>query len=504
MIRIRTEMLRPGRDALSKENQGRDPDLRFRPAAEELAEMGRTSPTRLSRAQATRWMEHPDELVVAFFVRQFAAAIPDLTRKGGPLAGLDPLRFVSARAHAQATEAAETWTPLLDVIVDAVGRDYYVEHETRYVERLEALHDWLRSLDDPEDLRPLAELDSPAIRHAQLYVARTIPESLIPHWIRSGSDVTFALRNEPMLNRHAPALLVHLLSMDEATRTTFRGELEDVNGRLDGPLGPEDSARVVEAALEHSALLELALLLPSLHLTDRRLTALADPSTAPPRLLAAAVAHPDASKALRRKAMAGELASPSLFANHADTPGEVLEGLWTRFGTEVGKAVIAHDNCPDEVAVRIVIDGSLDALEHASPSFGRGRVALAVLRFGPGWDEDVLRALLNSKDPGPMYGPALAVAFRMGLPDRDLNWVGERILERTREQRPIPVPRDLLEDVLEQADKPIRERLITGLPYVETFSFDEEAMWEEWDRWEATTHTLRPRAARSASRSRRV
>src|SRR5690606_585700 len=201
------------------------------------------------------------------------------------------------------------------------------------------------SVDDPDDLVPLAAFGSSAVRHYQLEKAKTIPEALIPHWIRTERDAYRVLFNRHILQRHAPAIMLHIFSLSfsgmrdfaEVLDTTLQSKFfaqtdEDYADRLiDRALGSKDRAFWTVAP----ALAVVIDRLPKIR--TRRIEELLDTPVVlqDKRLQVSLVLHPSAPQNIDPLQLAAERQFFVELVSHPSASARLLRKAWQRFGFHV-------------------------------------------------------------------------------------------------------------------------------------------------------------------------
>lgn len=472
-MRIRTKVRNASEADLvsAREAQG----IEFRPTRDELLLLARTSTDRVTEALARRWSEHPDELVAMMFVRTHLGAVAS----NRTLMLREIHTRISERAVRDAEQGGDDWTPLLDVLVDVAGGDGMVRQVTGYEKRLRKLHAWIRRVSDPAELVPLAQLDSSAIRYAQLEIARTIPEELLAHWIQGGGDMMRVLRNDQLARRHAPALLLHLFELGIREVLELEEDIREIEPRWLRGTDQAYADLVIDRALgvssedpwtaSYRGVLGWVIdKLPDID-PERIRSLVADTSRDFPKsdLLASLVLHPSAPPEIRRDLLAGKFGFGANLLMHACADAEFLRAAWRRGGEKAVEMIYLHPNTPADVAVQLIASWDGWREEIGVPPLAQHAEAAVMLATAGGLRKanEVLALYAASAQLDRRRGQesVIETALSVIVAHED---VGEDVvshIEMLASRGALRISPALYARLLSDDDQVIRERLINSL-----------------------------------------
>lgn len=443
----------------------REHGIDFRDLQTELYALAISSQERLTKEELVRWAHHPDEMVPIMLARLHGNEH-------------DVCQYVAERALRDAEAEGVVWTPLLDALSDPIAR----ARDLRYIDidafdqRHRELRSWVESVDDPDDLVPLAAFGSYAVRHYQLEKAKTIPEALIPHWIRTERDAYRVLSNRHILQRHAPAIMLHIFSLSfsgmrdfaEVLDTTLQSKFfaqtdEDYADRLiDRALGSKDRAFWTVAP----ALAVVIDRLPKIR--TRRIEELLDTPVVlqDKRLQVSLVLHPSAPQNIDPLQLAAERQFFVELVSHPSASARLLRKAWQRFGFHVAPAIVGNSRVPDDLALEIIEswDNWKSDWSDCWPIIARPSVALRMLTLHERLPlaRDILSnyAKRGRLDRMPYHRDVIAKALRIILQRSFITDTDLEAIEKLAAREALPLDPDIHAELLRSRDYRTRERLI--------------------------------------------
>lgn len=392
---LRTELRRADERSIEAARQKFGID--FRDAESELRSIVTCMDTAIRDEEMIRWIWHPDEMVPLVFGRLFGSLLPAQTE-------------LVKRAMQEAEEEGALWTPLLDVMAHITRiRFPSQKDQKRFEQRLKELEAWVSSVENPDELVPLARFGSRTIAHYQFNVAKTIPETYLPHWIRTSGNVMELLRNPALRKRHAPAIVLEMFELPAREIRKLKEEVAETpvgllsgtdevyaNRLIDRVLTKwreqiweidEVLAKIIDRLprIRPDKIMEL-LNVPEIQFCSETQTSLVLHRCAPPTI--------DPWK------LAKERQFTHTILHHANATSEVLRAAWKEYGVIVAETLINRRNTPIDLAQEIVRtwqDWNWN-LDNLSVNALRPPIALEMLRVQKNTDtaHEMLRIYLNS------------------------------------------------------------------------------------------------------------
>lgn len=347
-IKLRGDIRRATEDLLRAAS--REYGIAFRNAETELQELAMRMDAPITDAEIRRWANHPDELVTIMFARLYGEH-------------LEAEKALLKRAIRDAEREGVVWTPLLDVLSDVLRNSHLARQTGDFDDRIRALESWIKSTDDPEELRILSKFESHALRYLRLAKSKTIPESEIPNWVRSPIDAFHFIQNRQVIRRHAPAFFLHVLDL---SLKEIRDLKRDIEGMPNNILSGTDATyadQFINRLLANwrERLWEIddicATLIDRLPaINPKRILELLELEEVgfAKKLQASLTLHRCAPSSIDPWQLAMQRGFVFQLIEHPNAPANILQKAWTELGHDVAKDLLEHPNTPKGLAKIIV------------------------------------------------------------------------------------------------------------------------------------------------------